>query len=153
MLFPLQPVQENRFGLSRHSAKKKNPAAQPDHQFAGMLLRRKILLGAVGFVCASHSLWAHAILIDAVPSANLVTSGHEIAIKLRFNSRIDGKRSRLSLLGPDERERDLVIGEQPSPDTITSAAKALPPGAYVLRWQVLAVDGHITRGEVPFRTQ
>ncbi|MFI4981818.1 MAG: copper resistance protein CopC, partial [Nevskiales bacterium] len=24
------------------------------------------------------------------------------------------------------------------------------PGAYVVRWQVLSVDGHITRGDVPF---
>jgi hypothetical protein len=24
------------------------------------------------------------------------------------------------------------------------------PGAYVVRWQVLAIDGHITRGDVPF---
>jgi methionine-rich copper-binding protein CopC len=26
-------------------------------------------------------------------------------------------------------------------------------GAYVLRWQVLATDGHITRGKVPFRVE
>jgi len=26
----------------------------------------------------------------------------------------------------------------------------LAPGAHVLRWQVLAIDGHITRGDVPF---
>jgi hypothetical protein len=26
----------------------------------------------------------------------------------------------------------------------------LTPGVYVLRWQVLAIDGHITRGDVPF---
>jgi methionine-rich copper-binding protein CopC len=24
------------------------------------------------------------------------------------------------------------------------------PGAYTLKWQVLATDGHITRGSVPF---
>jgi methionine-rich copper-binding protein CopC len=26
----------------------------------------------------------------------------------------------------------------------------LAPGDYRLRWQVLAYDGHITRGEIPF---
>jgi hypothetical protein len=26
----------------------------------------------------------------------------------------------------------------------------LTPGPYVLRWQVLAIDGHITRGDVTF---
>ena len=27
----------------------------------------------------------------------------------------------------------------------------LAPGSYVLRWQVLSVDGHITRGDIPFK--
>jgi hypothetical protein len=31
-----------------------------------------------------------------------------------------------------------------------AAHLGLIPGAYVVRWQVLAVDGHITRGDVPF---
>jgi len=35
------------------------------------------------------------------------------------------------------------------PDLLTTTA-ALSPGGYVVRWQVLAVDGHITRGDVPF---
>ena len=32
---------------------------------------------------------------------------------------------------------------------MTTAAE-LQPGEYTVRWQVLAVDGHITRGDVPF---
>ena len=35
------------------------------------------------------------------------------------------------------------------PDLLTGRAE-LVPGSYVLHWQVLAVDGHITRGDVPF---
>ena len=31
-----------------------------------------------------------------------------------------------------------------------AAETDLQPGDYVARWQVLAVDGHITRGDVPF---
>jgi methionine-rich copper-binding protein CopC len=30
------------------------------------------------------------------------------------------------------------------------AAGAWPAGAWRVRWQVLAVDGHITRGDIPF---
>jgi copper resistance protein C len=26
----------------------------------------------------------------------------------------------------------------------------MAPGSYSVRWQVLAIDGHITRGDVPF---
>jgi methionine-rich copper-binding protein CopC len=39
---------------------------------------------------------------------------------------------------------------QPSPDVLSATGHGLTKGAYVLRWQVLADDGHITRGEVPF---
>ncbi len=31
-----------------------------------------------------------------------------------------------------------------------TSATDLRPGDYTVRWQVLAVDGHITRGDVPF---
>jgi hypothetical protein len=36
-------------------------------------------------------------------------------------------------------------------DHLAGEADALAPGDYVLHWQVLAVDGHITRGDIPFR--
>ncbi len=35
-------------------------------------------------------------------------------------------------------------------DTLQTSAELTKPGAYVVRWQVLAIDGHITRGDVPF---
>jgi len=35
-------------------------------------------------------------------------------------------------------------------DILSATANDLKPGEYQLRWQVLAVDGHITRGEIPF---
>jgi hypothetical protein len=42
---------------------------------------------------------------------------------------------------------------QPSPDALAAKTKRLAPGAYVLRWLVLANDGHITRGEIPFEVK
>ena len=41
------------------------------------------------------------------------------------------------------------IDPEGPPDLLTSTV-TLTPGVYVLRWQVLAIDGHITRGDVPF---
>jgi methionine-rich copper-binding protein CopC len=69
---------------------------------------------------------------------------------LRYNVRVEAGRSRLSLLLPDKSVKPLAIGQQPSPDVLTAHAAALAPGEYRIRWQVLASDGHITRGEVPF---
>lgn len=97
------------------------------------------------------SLHAHAILITASPKANQVVAGPDISVQLRFNSRIDAKRSRVTLIAGDGSKSPLLIENQTSPDMVVGQLKGLNPGLYVIRWQVLAVDGHITRGELPFQ--
>ncbi len=92
---------------------------------------------------------AHAILIDSTPAVHgSVAAGHE-AMTLRFNSRIDRERSRLTLIIAGKEQARLPIGSAGPADVMTTAADLLP-GDYTVRWQVLAVDGHITRGDVPF---
>jgi methionine-rich copper-binding protein CopC len=99
---------------------------------------------------ASQSAWAHAILMESTPKANSAVKGPDLAILLRFNVRVDGGRSRLHLMAADGSTATLGAVQQPSPDSLQSSASGLKPGAYRLRWQVLAADGHISRGEVPF---
>jgi methionine-rich copper-binding protein CopC len=101
----------------------------------------------------SFVLFAHAILVSAVPGANQVVTGPDVAIKLRFNARIDAKRSRLAVAKADGGEIALPIAAQSAADTLAAEAAGLASGAYVLRWQVLASDGHISRGGVPFRVR
>ena len=69
-------------------------------------------------------------------------------LRLRYNSRIDPGRSRLTLIRPDHSHAIIAIVPGSPPDII-SAHLQLTPGDYIVRWQVLAVDGHITRGDVP----
>ena len=92
----------------------------------------------------------HAILKETSPAANSKVSGPDVPIVLKYNVRIDVRLSKLSLLNPDNSTTDLQIDDQKSLDTLTAKATGLKPGAYRIRWQVLAPDGHITRGEVPF---
>jgi copper resistance protein C len=96
---------------------------------------------------------AHAVLLEATPSANSRIQGPDVTIKLRFNSRIDPDRSRLTLALPDGTTRKLQLQTQNSPDTLTSQVTGLKAGTYDLRWQVLAIDGHITRGELFFEVR
>lgn len=93
---------------------------------------------------------AHAILTESSPAVNAKVAGPDIAVRLRFNSRIDAVRSRLTLILPDGGLRQLEIQPQESPDCLMAQASGLSSGAYHLRWQVLASDGHITHGEIPF---
>jgi hypothetical protein len=99
----------------------------------------------------AHSAIAHAILLESSPAINGTVAGPGIPIKLRFNVRIDATRSRLTLVKPDASTQSLAINKDVSADTLASQAQGLNPGEYRIRWQVLASDGHITRGEIPFQ--
>lgn len=93
---------------------------------------------------------AHAIILEAQPAVNDAVGGPDVSIRLRFNSRIDHKRSRLTLIDPAGETRPLALDTASAEDMLAARAAGLAPGAYRIRWQVLAVDGHITRGDVPF---
>ena len=91
---------------------------------------------------------AHAILVDSTPAPlGHVPAGH-LALLLRYNSRVDVGRSKL-VLRHDGHETRLAQTAGDTPDVLR-AALDVTPGEYVVAWQVLATDGHITRGRVPF---
>jgi copper resistance protein C len=93
---------------------------------------------------------AHAVLLESSPALKSAVSGPNVPIKLRFNVRIDALRSRLTLIHPDGSSQALEISKQTPADSLLAEATGLAAGPYRLRWQVLASDGHITRGEIPF---
>jgi len=108
------------------------------------------LLAVLVLVVNLRMAAAHAVLIEASPAAGASVKAPEVLIRLRYNVRVEAGRSRVSLLLPDKSVKALTIEQQPSPDSLTAKAAGLTPGDYRIRWQVLASDGHITRGEVPF---
>jgi methionine-rich copper-binding protein CopC len=93
---------------------------------------------------------AHAIIMQSVPAAGAVVKGPDVAIELQYNSRVDRPRCRLLLVAPGGDATPLALQPGTPPQVLAAEAKGLAPGAYRLRWQVLAVDGHITRGDIPF---
>jgi methionine-rich copper-binding protein CopC len=91
---------------------------------------------------------AHAILEDSQPPSGGTVKAGAVDLHLRFNSRIDRGRSRLTLIRPDHGRDTIGIAPAGAPEIIDAHVN-LTPGAYIVRWQVLAVDGHITRGDIP----
>jgi copper resistance protein C len=109
------------------------------------------VVAILGMLPFARRATAHAILLESSPTANSTIAGPDLTIRLRFNVRIDAGRSRLTLVPQDGSLHVLEISTPTQPDTLLAQAKGLEPGEYRLRWQVLASDGHITRGEVLFR--
>lgn len=108
------------------------------------------LVFVVGLFPAVRSVLAHAVLLESSPALKSTVVGPDVPIELRFNVRIDASRSRLTLILPGGLAQPLEIRKQTSVDMLSSEAMGLQAGVYRLRWQVLASDGHITRGEILF---
>ena len=98
---------------------------------------------------------AHAIIVDSAPSVNATVPGPDVDVSLRFNSRIDHDRSSLTLsrvgASAGSHPVSLPLLPEDSPQFLRAHLTGLAAGAYSLRWQVLSVDGHITRGDIPFK--
>lgn len=119
-----------------------------------MTSRRVLPVLTLAFLLfAPQRATAHAIILQSSPAVDAVLPGGDVSIRLRFNSRIDHARSKITIFAPDGAEQSLPPSADSPPDGVNAEAKALAAGAWRLRWQVLSVDGHITRGDIPFTVQ
>lgn len=107
-----------------------------------------LLVAAAGIWLPLPAL-AHAILTASTPAPGGTVKAGQQTLDFQYNSKIDHKRSRLTLTGPDNKPTVLAISPSSAGNALDATAD-LAPGAYTLRWQALALDGHITRGDVPF---
>lgn len=116
---------------------------------------RKVFFAALltALVLVPKLAMAHAVLVASTPAVHGSVKGPEIEINLKFNSRIDGAHSRLYLVSPDGKVETLTLAPQAAPDVLAAPGVKVSAGHYTIRWQALAADGHITRGEIPFTVQ
>jgi hypothetical protein len=120
----------------------------------GMPVAHRIarVLSALSLMAALADLpaYGHAVIVSSQPTSGETVSGATVPLMLRFNSRIDRRRSRLALVAPGGQTAVLSIETALGPDILSANAVGLRPGRYWLHWQVMSIDGHITRGDIPF---
>ena len=107
-------------------------------------------LPAVVLGIAPATVRAHAIVVAAQPAVNSTVARGDVAIRLEFNSRIDRQRSRVSARRPDGTEIAVALASDDPPNVVSGHVDATLTGPWKLHWQVLSLDGHITRGDVSF---
>jgi copper resistance protein C len=118
------------------------------------LVRTGVMIAvAVVLVLVPRAALAHAVLVQSTPTINATVEGPDVAVSMKFSLRVDGTRSTLLLSTSDGKTVPLAIERQSAPDTLTTHATKLGPGNYAIHWQVLATDGHVTRGEIPFQVK
>lgn len=102
------------------------------------------------FLTGTRAAFAHAILVRSTPADHAIVHKHDVQIALEYNSRIDAARSLLKL--SDAAGNNIPVKIQPAKavQTLRAIAGNLANGIYHIHWQVLASDGHITRGDLAF---
>ena len=108
------------------------------------------VLGILSAICGPSTSWAHAILIDSTVRQDARLTESPKNISLRLNSRIEHGLSRFTLERNGGQEVTSLRAEPRGPDRIVVHMPALAPGTSVLRYRVLAADGHITEGVLRF---
>jgi len=98
---------------------------------------------------------AHAIVLESSPIHDATLARSPERVVLRFNSKIEKRLTRVTLAAGQSAPVPVQIAmagaEAEAPDRLVIPLGPLPPGVYVLRYKVLAVDGHITEGVLRFR--
>lgn len=127
----------------------------PPPRFAGSRPGRRLLLLAPLLAAPVLPARAHALVVSSEPAAGARLPAAPARVLVRFNSRIDAARSRLSLVpatwgAAATQALPLELAPVSDPTLLEASCPPLEPGPWRLRWQVLAVDGHITRGDIAF---
>src|SRR3954468_10439433 len=92
-----------------------------------------VQLIATGWLYFVMPVYGHAVLLSAIPGADAVVHGASIPVQLRFNSRIDRKRSMLRLIDPQKAQQVLTIGSQTSPYILVPILDPTVKGSYILQ--------------------
>ena len=96
---------------------------------------------------------SHAIVLESFPVADAVLERAPGQVTLRFNSKLEKRFTRITLAAGDRPPAPVALpddGAASPPDRVIIPLAPLAPGLYVLRYRVLAVDGHITEGALRF---
>jgi methionine-rich copper-binding protein CopC len=116
-----------------------------------MIRPRLLLLSlALPFLLYVPKALAHAMLVHSTPADQAVVHSRSVDLTLDYNSRIDARRSSLTLTGPGGKAVPIQIQTAGKPAELKAVASNLASGIYRIHWQVLASDGHITRGDITF---
>ncbi len=99
------------------------------------------------------SLWAHAVLVRSTPADHTSIKPGPQTITLTYNSRIDAARSTLVLVRPDGTRQTLPLAPKSAVNILATQTDLSRSGDYQVQWQVLSVDGHITRGTLQFHVE
>ncbi|HEY7317204.1 MAG TPA: copper resistance CopC family protein [Candidatus Binatia bacterium] len=97
-----------------------------------------------------HLAWAHAYPKVSSPENGAVVQEAPKEVRIQFTEGLELAFSRITVKGAAGEIVSQGKMRQPAQDTLSVDLKPLTAGNYVIEWQVLSVDTHITEGVLRF---
>ena len=126
-------------------------------RYTNFAIMKKPKLSAVAlvlffFLNGCGLAFAHAVVVESSPREGTVLEQAPDRIQLRFNVKIEKALTRVSLTKGGKQRIKLPPSDfsQGAPERLEVLLPPLEPGDYLLRYSVLAADGHTTQGALRF---
>ena len=100
---------------------------------------------------ASLPAGAHAVITEDSLAREPVHPDKPTQVRLQFNTGVEIKLSRVTLVSKGDVEQAVTIKAGTKPGQVLVSLPALTEGDYALRCQVFAADGHLTQEIRRFR--
>lgn len=103
----------------------------------------------IGLILFSSVAECHTRLVSSYPARDQVLGHSPSHLTLTFSAPVESEFSRIELV--KEKDQALqVLKVRVDGKTVHGDLPKLLPGTYVVRWRVLARDGHAQRGQFRF---
>jgi methionine-rich copper-binding protein CopC len=116
-------------------------------------LRAVLAVLSLAFLCAvPESSWGHAFPDHSDPKVGSTVSGSPAQVRIWFDGNLEPAFSTLMVHNADGRmidKRDNHV-DPADPRLLQVSLPVLPPGTYLVIWNVVARDGHKTNGQFSF---
>ena len=99
------------------------------------------------------SAFPQASLVSSVPLADTKVAGPPLDIHLKFDRQVDGRKSGVTLEGPDGSVTKVTPMPQSAPESLDFVGRNLTRGAYQIRWHAIDGIGKDSEGVLLFRVK
>ena len=116
-------------------------------------MKSSIVCSVVNIVlvlCFCPLSWGHGVLIESFPSHGAILQEPPSIISLRFNAAVETSITRVTLVDLKKQSQALHVTDGSTLEQVIVAVPPLAPGVYHVNYQVLAADGHVTKGSIRF---
>ncbi len=113
------------------------------------------VIAFVSFCSFPVTSWAHAFPDHSDPKVGATVNPSPSLIRIWFDSELESAFSKITVRNADDKtvDKEDSMVDAANPKLLEVSVPTLPPGKYRVIWNVVAKDGHRTKGDFTFKVK